>query len=78
MEKPKSVAVRYFLGSGAAGREGGSVNLSIYGVFKHILIRHRCFPSVPAMFFIHRSCQKVGARKLAFLTWFGGPRAPGV
>ena len=73
VEKPKSVAGRYFLGSAAGGWEGGSVNLSIYGVFRHILIQNRCFPAVPAMFFIHTSCQKVGARKLAFLTCLGGP-----
>ena len=53
MGKPKSIDARYFLGSAAGGREEGSENWSIHGVFKHISIDHRCFPSVPAMFFIH-------------------------
>ena len=54
MEDHKSIDIRYFLASAAAGREEGNSNWSIHGVFKHIYVDNRCFPSVPGMFFIHK------------------------
>ena len=50
MEKPKRVAGRYLLDSAAGGWEEGSVNWSIHGVFRHVSIDNRCFPTVPGMF----------------------------
>ena len=51
MRKLKIVAGRYFLGSAAAGREEGSMNWSIHGVFRQMVVDFRCFVSVPGMFF---------------------------
>ena len=51
MGRPKSVAGRYFLESAAAGREEGSVNWWIHGVFGQMSIDNRCFRTIPGMFF---------------------------